>query len=59
MFAVFVMRSSCAVAQGGTEYTAWYKKKALGTPDTGCLNSVVCLEILQFLMYLLAETWLS
>lgn len=34
-------------------------KKRLWEIHAGCLNSMVCLEILQFLMYLLTETWLS
>lgn len=42
-----------------TEHGTHTKKKALGNFDAGCIKSTVCLEILQVLMYLLAETWLS
>lgn len=49
---MFVMRSSCAVTWGGTECKAWNKtKKALGNFDTGCVNSTLSLEILQFLVF--------
>lgn len=54
---LFVMKDSCTVTWGGTECRVCYKKM-LWKMLTGCIDSTGWLESLQFLMCLLAKTWL-